>query len=118
MEINKYKIIDIGRLELSIPDLLEKYFSNSEYYTSRSVILTNSYNNIIEYYSISDEQIDDSKKEDTESPAEKTINDLTSIANTISFGSSDYRYTKGNIDNFFSSDSSQQLIKTDNNETN
>ena len=62
----KFKIIDIDKLEISIDILLEKYFFNKEYYyASCSVILTKSYNNTIEHYSISDEQTKDSEIENT-----------------------------------------------------
>jgi hypothetical protein len=41
----KYKIIDIDGSELSIDDLLEKYFFSTGYRTSCSIILTKLHNN-------------------------------------------------------------------------
>ena len=49
---SKYKIIDIDGYELTLDDLLEKYFFSSKYHTSCSVVLTKSHNNIIEECSI------------------------------------------------------------------
>jgi hypothetical protein len=41
---------------LSISELLEKYFFNSEYHTSCSVVLQRFHNNSIEYYSMVDDE--------------------------------------------------------------
>ncbi len=67
----KYKIIDIDGSELSIEDLLKKYFFNSKHHTSCSVILQKSYNNTIEHYSIIDEQTKDNEIRDIENSAKK-----------------------------------------------
>lgn len=55
MDNSKYKIIYINGTELSIDNLLQKYFFNLQHHhTACSVILTKSYNNTIEHYSICD----------------------------------------------------------------
>jgi hypothetical protein len=55
----KYKIIDVDGAEISINDLLERYFFNETYYTSCAVVLTKYHNNSIEQYSMVEEQTKD-----------------------------------------------------------
>ncbi len=106
---NKYKIIDIDGSDLSISELLEKYFFNlNHHHTSCSVILQKSYNNTIEHYSIIDEQTKTNEIRDIESSANRAVNDLTNTANIISFSSSNCRFTKEDIDKFFASDNGQE----------
>ena len=59
---NKYKIIDIDGSEITLTDLLDRYFFIENPYTSCSVIETKYYKNIIEESSIV-EQIKDSEIE-------------------------------------------------------
>jgi hypothetical protein len=98
----KYKIIDIDGLEISLSDLLNRYFFNKEYYhTSYSVILTKLYNNTIEHYSIIDEQA-----KDIENPVNKAEDDIID-STTLPDSSTNYSYTKEDIENFFDSDNEQ-----------
>ncbi len=63
MADNKYKIIDIDGSEIDLEGLLEKYFFNSnQHHTACSVILTRSYDNTIEHYSICEITEDTKKK--------------------------------------------------------
>jgi hypothetical protein len=104
---NKYKIIDIDGSEISISELLEKYYFNSNHYhTACSVILQKSYNNSIEHYSIIDAQTKANEILDVEISANRAVID-SSTTNTISINSSVYRFTKENIDNFFASNTGQ-----------
>jgi hypothetical protein len=103
----KYKIIEIDRTELSISELLKKYFFSGNHHTSCSFILQKSRNSTIEHYSIvDDKQTKDFEKENTEIPANKVKNDKTNN-NSISSTFSTYKYTKEDIDNFFVSDNGQ-----------
>ncbi len=110
---SKYKIIDIDRSELSLDDLIEKYFFNQIHHTSCSVIFTKSYNNTIEHYSIPYEQMEynieneDEKKEQFAADEVNKVID-NSIDITISSSSTNYPYTKEEIDNFFASDNGQE----------
>jgi hypothetical protein len=63
---SKYKIIDIDGSELSISDLIEKYFFSKIHYTSCSVILQRFHNNSIEHYSIAEGQTTKNDKEEEE----------------------------------------------------
>jgi len=58
----KYKIIDTDDSEITLTDLLERYFFSENHYPSCSVIETKLYNNVIEESSMA-EQIKDSKME-------------------------------------------------------
>lgn len=78
----KYKIIDIDNLEIDVGNLLEKYFFNSEYHTSCSVVLPNFDTNNIEKSSI------------------VVDNDPSTF--------STYKYTIEDIDNFFASNRGQK----------
>ncbi|MER5174627.1 MAG: hypothetical protein ABJB76_08505 [Candidatus Nitrosocosmicus sp.] len=53
---NKYKIIDIDNTELSLVDLLEKYFFNSNHHHTACSVILKFHNNIIEHYSIIDDK--------------------------------------------------------------
>jgi hypothetical protein len=55
----KYKIIDIDGSEISVDNLLEKYFFSTEHPTSCSVVLQKYHNDSIEHYSIIGEQTKD-----------------------------------------------------------
>ena len=59
---NKYKIIDIDGSEITLTDLLDRYFFSENPYTSCSVIETKYYNHVIEESSIV-KQIKDSEIE-------------------------------------------------------
>jgi hypothetical protein len=54
--VNKYKIIDIDGKEISLFELLDKYFFSENHHTSCSVIETKYYNNVIEECPIDDGQ--------------------------------------------------------------
>jgi hypothetical protein len=102
----KYKIIDIDGSELSISDLLERYFFSDIHPSSCSVILQKFHNNTIEHYSIVDgEQIRDVKKEKKESQENSAEKGKTN--ETISSTFSTYKYSKEDIDTFFTSDNGQ-----------
>lgn len=110
---SKYKIIDVDGSELSISQLLEKYFFNKNYYTSCAVILTKYHNNSIKESSIVDEKIntdekeEDKKSEESDGSIGKIDNSTDdTAANETNYSS--YRYTKDNIDNFFESENGQQ----------
>ena len=60
--VNKYTIIDIDGTEISLTDVLERYFFSENHHTSCSVIETKNYKNVIEESSII-EQIKDSEIE-------------------------------------------------------
>ena len=64
----KYKIIDIDGTEISIEELLDRYFFSGNHHTSCSVIETKSYNNVVEESSIVKEdcEIKDSPFENPE----------------------------------------------------
>jgi len=54
----KYKIIDIDGSEISLTDLLDRYYFSENHHTSYSVIETKFHNNTIKHYSIIvDEQV-------------------------------------------------------------
>jgi hypothetical protein len=75
--VNKYKILDIDGTEISLADLLDKYFFSENYHTSCSVIETKYYNNVIEESSIvqdkqsKDNDEDEKKREGSENSAVK-----------------------------------------------
>jgi hypothetical protein len=66
--VNKYKIVDVNGSDISVDDLLERYFFSENHHTSCSAIETKGYNNIIEESSIVDvksrvtEEDDDSRQ--------------------------------------------------------
>jgi hexokinase len=66
---NKYKIIDIDGSEITLTDLLDRYFFSENPYTSCSVIETKYYNHVIEESSIV-EQIEDSEIENLDEAKE------------------------------------------------
>jgi len=103
----KYKIVDIDGSELSISNLIEKYFFSDIHPSSCSVILQKFHNNTIEHYSIVDGQVNEVEKEDSEIPANSVENYITNN-NAILSTFSTYRYTKEDIDNFFDSDNGQK----------
>jgi hypothetical protein len=104
---SKYKIIDTDDSELSIDDLLEKYFFSAEHPTSCSVILQKFYNNTIEHYSIvDDDQTKDIQEENTKNSSNSVENEITN--ETISSTFSTYKYTKEDIKKFYASDNGQE----------
>jgi len=60
--VNKYKIIDIDSSDISLNDLLERYFFSENHHTSCSVIENKYYKNVIEESSIV-EQVKDGEIE-------------------------------------------------------
>jgi hypothetical protein len=66
---NKYKIIDIDGSEITLTDLLDRYFFSENPYTSCSVIETKYYNHVIEESSIV-KQIKDSEIENLDEAKE------------------------------------------------
>jgi hypothetical protein len=88
-------------------DLLERYFFSDIYPSSCSVILQKFHNNTIEHYSIvDDKQTKDNELENAGRSANKIVNDKS--VDTILSNSLPYRYTNGDINNFFASDNGQE----------
>jgi len=113
MEINKYKILDTDGSELSIEDLIEKYFFNRNYYTSCAVIFTKLHNNSIEQYSMVEEEQTKDNEEEEEKKSEELESSADKISNptdttTIESNYSTYRYTPKQIEEFFASDNGQE----------
>ncbi len=109
MADNKYKIIDIDGSEIELEGLLEKYFFNSnQHHTACSVILTRSYNNTIEHYSILEQTngIEKEQNVDSKNPSNRVENYKTD--NITLSNPSTYEYTKADIENFFASDNGQE----------
>ncbi len=106
----KYKIIDIDNSELSVEGLLEKYFFNSEYHTSCSVVLTKSYNGIIEECSTQEQPKGIGGPGNEEPNMEGSANDFIGSPKDIatSYDFPIYTYTVEDIEQFFASDSGQQ----------
>jgi hypothetical protein len=106
----KYKIIDIDGSELSVSELLERYFFSDRYPSSCSVILQKFHNNTIEHYSIG-EQIKtngDEEKSNQLDSLKKEIDNLIDDTTTIESDYSTYRYTPEQIEEFFASENEQQ----------
>jgi hypothetical protein len=70
----KYKIVDTDGSEMSLSTVIEKYFSNSEYLTSCSVVLTKFYNNIIGESSIDKPNLDLQEKTSSNALFDNSIN--------------------------------------------
>ena len=105
--VNKYKIIDIDGSELSISNLIERYFFSENHHISCSVIETKYYNNIIEESSIVDVKSEATEEDDKigQHPKElrnSFIDDSKDIVTSNSCSS--YKYTIEDIDKFFASD--------------
>jgi hypothetical protein len=94
-------------LELSIDELLDKYFFNENPHTSCAVIETKYYNNIIEEGSIV-KQANADTEEDSDSRQhiiDSTNNQIEDSEDTISSKScSSYKYAEEDIEKFFASD--------------
>jgi hypothetical protein len=98
--VNKYKVIDIDASEISLTDLLERYFFSENHHTSCSVIETKYYDNIIEEISIIKQTI-----ADTEEDGDSANNDIEESKDIVSSKScSSYKYTEEDIEKFFDSD--------------
>ena len=97
-------------LELSIDELLDKYFFSENHHTSCSVIETKYYNNVIEESSIP-KLTNTDMKEDGDLKLGVVDSDNSRIEeseDTISSNScSGYRYTPQQIEEFFASDNGQ-----------
>ena len=114
---NKYKIIDIDGSEITIEDLIEKYYFNEKYHTLCSVVLVKPSNNNAtedESSTIERQTKDNQENENEEQDLDASINRfVNSSDNTIkSFNSSRYPYTKEEIEEFFSSNMGQQKEHT------
>jgi hypothetical protein len=108
----KYKIIDIDGTEISLTDLLERYFFSENYHTSCSVIETKYYNNIIKESSIVDEKSEvteeDGNIEQYSYESENNFIDYSKDTISSSKSCSGYRYTTQQVEEFFVSDNGQE----------
>src|SRR3954453_18998206 len=109
----KYKIIDIDGSEISLSDLLNRYFFNEKHHhTSCSVIETKGYNNIIQdSYMVYEQSKVTRENENTEQYSNESENNfIDDSKDTISLSKScsSYRYTPQQIENLFVSDNGQE----------
>ena len=109
----KYKIIDIDGTEISLTDLLDRYFFSVNHHTSCSVVLQKFHNNTIEHHSIlEDTQIQNNEVQEKKSEkldnVENKINNSIDDTTTKQYDYSTYRYAPEQIEEFFASDNGQK----------
>jgi len=108
--VNKYKIIDVDGTEISLTELLDRYYFSENHHTSCSVIETKYYNKVIEEISIVEEQSkvvtdeEDGNIGQNSNESENNFFDDSKDTALISKSVSSYRYTEGDIEKFFASD--------------
>ncbi len=108
----KYKIIDIDGSEISLTELLDRYYFSVVYHTSCSVIEIKYYNNVIEKSSIVDEQSETTGEDDNigqySNDSENRFMDHSKDTVSSSKSSSIYGYTREDIEEFFAAENGQE----------